>query len=99
MNTFRWVFLKVYCHGKILRSTEVKCEVTEGKLSLLLKHNVIHVLSTYCALIIIPPLKSLKFLKKENYFQTTGFVCSRYVVEKVEKVSKNFTFYYSIETR
>ena len=34
--------------GKILRSTEVKFEVTESKLSLLLKHNGMHVEKHSC---------------------------------------------------
>ena len=46
-------------------------------------------------------IKVIKVLKKGNYFQThaAGFVRLPYLVEKVEKVSKRFTFYYSIETR
>ena len=32
----------------ILRSTEVKFEITEGKLSLLLKHDVMHVEKPSC---------------------------------------------------
>ena len=51
--------------GKILRSTEVK---------FILKHHVMHmrntIVSSYCLLIIIRQLKSLKFENKENYFQT-----------------------------
>ena len=41
--------------GKIFRSTEIKLEVTESKLSLLLKHNIMHaetVMNSYCVLII-----------------------------------------------
>ena len=34
--------------GKILRSTEVKSEVTESRLSLLLKHNVMHIEKHSC---------------------------------------------------
>ena len=34
--------------GKMLRSTEIKFEVTESKLSLLLKHNIIHVEKHSC---------------------------------------------------
>ena len=34
--------------GKILRSTEIKLEVTENKLSLLLKHSIIHVEKQSC---------------------------------------------------
>ena len=34
--------------GKILRSTEIKFEVTEGKLSLLLKHNIMHMEKHSC---------------------------------------------------
>ena len=58
-------------------------------------------MSSYCVLIIIQQLKSLKFQSKENYFQThaAGFVRLPYLVEKGEKVSKRFTSYYSIETR
>ena len=50
---------------------------------------------------IIRQLKSLKFLNKENYFQThaADFVRLPYLVENGEKVSKRFTSYYSIETR
>ena len=46
-------------------------------------------------------IKVIKVQSKENYFQThaAGFVRVPYVVEKVEKVSKRFTSYYSIETR
>ena len=57
------------------------------------------VVSSYCVLIIILQLKSLKF--KKNYFQThaAGFIRLPYLVEKDEKVSKRFTFHNSIETR
>ena len=34
--------------GKILRSTEMKFEVTESKLSLLLKHSIMHVEKHSC---------------------------------------------------
>ena len=34
--------------GKILRSTEIKFEVTESKLSLLLKHSIMHVQKYSC---------------------------------------------------
>ena len=56
---------------------------------------------SYCVLIIIQQLKSLKFQSKENYFQThaAGFVRLSYLVDKGEKVSKRFTSYYSIETK
>ena len=87
--------------GKILRSTEVKFEVTESKLSLLLKHMLCisrnTVMSSYC--VYLQSLKSLKFENKENYFQTyaAGFVCSPYLVEKEQKVSSRFTSYYSID--
>ena len=49
-------------------------------------------MSSYCVLIIIRQLKSLKFQSKENYFQThaAGFVRLSYLVEKDEKVSKRF---------
>ena len=57
--------------------------------------------SSYCVLIIIQQLKSLKFQSKENYFQThaAGFVRLSYLVDKGEKVSKRFTSYYSIESK
>ena len=59
------------------------------------------VASSYCVLIIIQQLKSLKFQSKENYFQThaAGIVCLLYLVEKGERVLKRLTSYYSIETR
>ena len=59
------------------------------------------VVSSYCVLIIIEQLKSLKFQSKVNYFEThaAGFVRLPYIVEKGKKVSKRFTSYYSIETR
>ena len=51
--------------GKILRSTEIKIEVAESELSLLLKNNIMlvrnTVVSSYCILIIIQQLKSSKF--------------------------------------
>ena len=58
-------------------------------------------MSSYCVLIIIQQLKSLKFQSEENYFEThaAGFVRLPDLVEKGEKVSKRFTSYYSIETR
>ena len=64
----RGVFVKKLCKrddetaenmgvaGKIFRSTEIKSEVTESKLSLLLKHDIMHVeivMNSYCVLIII----------------------------------------------
>ena len=58
-------------------------------------------MSSYCVLIIIQQLRSLKFQSKEDYFQThaAGFVRLPYLVEKGEKVSKRFTSYYLSETR
>ena len=59
------------------------------------------VVSSYCVLMIIRQLKSLKFQSKENHFQTdaSGFVRLLHLVEKGEKVSKRFKSYYSIEIR
>ena len=59
------------------------------------------VVSSYCVLIIIQQLKSLKFQTKENYFQTpaAGFVPLPYLVEKGEKVPKRFKSYNSLETK
>ena len=59
------------------------------------------VVSSYCVLIIIQQLKSLKFQTKENYFQThaAGFFRLPYLVEKGEKVSKKFKSYNSIDTK
>ena len=50
---------------------------------------------------VIQQLKPLKLEKKDNYFQThaAGFIRSPYLVEKGKKVSKRFTYYYSVETR
>ena len=47
------------------------------------------VVSSYCVLITIRQLKSLKFENKENYFQTNaaGFVRLPYLVEKGQNVS------------
>ena len=58
-------------------------------------------MSSYCVLIIIGELMSLKFQGKENYFQThaAGFVRLPCLIEKGGKISKRFTSYYSIETR
>ena len=47
------------------------------------------VVSSYCVLITIRQLKSLKLENKENYFQTNaaGFVRLPYLVEKGQNVS------------
>ena len=90
---------------KILRITELTCEVTEGKLSLLLKHNVMHVNKHNCEQLLFTSnylaILAINILKTENYFQThaAGFVHSPYLVETGEKVLQRFTSYCSIETR
>ena len=83
----------------------MKFEVTESKLSLLLKHNIMHVEKHSCEQLLCTykhsAIKVIKFESKENYFETqaAGFVRLPYLVEKGKKVSKRFTSYYSTETR
>ena len=75
--------------GKILRSTEIKIEVAESELSLLLKNNIMHVrntvVSSYCILCSFK-IKRIIF-KQMQLLLFTG------------TVSKKFTSHNSIETR
>ena len=59
------------------------------------------VVVSYCVLIIIRQLKSLKFRDKENYFETlaAGFICFPYLLEKDANVSNKFTSRNFIESR
>ena len=59
------------------------------------------VVSSYCVLIVIQKLKSLKFYDKENSFQThaAGFILLPYLLDKGKKVAEKFTSHNSIETR
>ena len=60
-------------------------------------------MSSYCVLIILRQLKSLKLKKKKKKIEiithAAGFARLPYLVEKDQKVSKRFTSHYSIETR
>ena len=80
-----------------MRSTAVKFEVTESKLTLCYacRETQLRIIK------VIQQLKSLKLEKKENFFQThaAGFIRLSYLVEKGKKVSKRFTYHYLIETR
>ena len=59
------------------------------------------VVVSYCVLIIIRQLKSLKFRDKENYFETlaAAFICFPYLLEKDANVSNKFTSRNFIESR
>ena len=83
----------------MLRSTEIKFERAESELSLLLKKNIMHgessVVSSYCILIIIRQLMSLKFQHKEisntcifKHMQLILFVYTLFNGEKRESIKE-----------
>ena len=90
--------------GKILRSTEIKSELAEIEISLLMRNNIMQsnkLVSSNCKPIVIQQLKSSIIEDKENYFprNSAGFVCLPYLLEKEENVLKILTPHNSIETR
>ena len=65
----------------MLRSTEIKFEVTESKLSLLLKYNVMHVEKNSCEYLLClynySAIKVIKILKlRELFSNTCSWFCS-----------------------